>query len=240
MSGINGLPPTVGNTYIQPAEKTPAEDKNIKGSHSSPLPEAPEKSGSPSDLGVMPDAPSGDMNVQALGGFVASLSPGAVLAALCVKEAAKQNEENVTELMKRSESVQENMRKQADNIESGAKMQMIMNIVGASASALGSIAGTVVGVRGTGDALKINQTKGQGISQVGSSIGSILSAVGTYLNAEQEAENKRLEAENSMNNTAMETIRTSMQAQRDLINQSIEFMNSMQASRNQTLNRILG
>ena len=155
-------------------------------------------------------------------------------------EAAQQNENNITEVMTRSEAVQENMREQADNIEDGAKKQMAFAIVGASLSAIGSIWGTAVGVRGEDDVLKINQTKGQGISSVGQNVGSIFSSIGSYLNAQNEAENKRIEAEISQDNTALEIIKNSMQAQRDLINKSIEFMNSMQASRNQTMNRIMG
>ncbi|MCR5814069.1 MAG: hypothetical protein K6G15_06220 [Desulfovibrio sp.] len=244
MSGINGLSSTPENNYgltIESGQTDPIT-KGSRGKLENPgLPsELGQNDPSVSNRGFVPDAPSGNVDMSSLSGFVASLSPGAMLAAVLVQDAAQQNQENVTELMKRSQSVQKSMIQQADNIKDAARDQLILTCFGAGVSMLGSAIGTFVGVRGTGDVFKANQMRGQCISQVTANAGSILSSIGTYLNAKAQAENKILDSSIEQQHTTMEIIKNSMQQQRDLISKSIEFINTMQASRNQTLSRIMG
>lgn len=238
MSGIDGLGQKQTPSYI---EQSGNDSVNNLGKMNYDAPNLPEEPNDKKDVRrFAPDAPKNNVDMSALQGMVASMSPGAMIAALLVQEAAEQNQQNVEELMTRGTAVQEKMLKQAEHIEDGAYKQMCFAITGAVVSAAGSVVGTAVGVRGTGDALKVNQMKGQAISQIGGNLGSILNTLGTYYNTLEQAKIKKLDASIEMDHTAMELLKSSMQAQRDLIHQSIEFINTMQASRNQALNRILG
>ena len=196
------------------------------------------------DRGFTPDAPGGNVDMSALRGmFVATLSPGAVLAALCVKEAAKQNEQNTTELFKRSEAVQKTMMDQAKKIEDAAFDKMCLAIAGAVASAAMSIGGSVVAAKGVGmqgDQLAANRAKTEAIQGSGQSISGIFNAIGGFVESKAQAEVKRMDAKIEQNRTVMEALKNSMQAQRDLMSKSLEFMSSMQANMNQTMGRIMG
>ena len=244
MSGVNfptGNVP-VGNPYMNGAEGV---DPGMKAGGPQQNPTVPAEPGGKDDVsnrGFTPDAPSANVDMSALSGMmVATLSPGAMLAALCVQEAAKQNEQNTTELLKRNECVQKDIMKQADNIEDAALDKMALAITGALASAAMSAAGTIVTVRGgTGDALTVAKSKGDAITSSGNSLNSIFNAIGGYVESKAQAENKRLDADIEQHRTMMETLRNSMQAQRDLISKSLEFMNSMQSNMNQTMSRIMG
>ena len=205
----------------------------------------PEKKADVKDRGFVPDSASPNVDMNALKGMMcASYSPGAMLAALCIKDAAQQYEQNVGEVFKRSQAIQKDIMKQADNIERGALKQMIFQIAGAVASASASIAaGVKVGKLNAGaDNLTVKQamTNAEMTMQIGKSADQTLNAIGSYLNAREQADNKRLDAAIEQSRTAMEAIKNSMQAQRDLMSKSIEFMSSMQASMNQSMAKILG
>ena len=192
--------------------------------------------------GFVPDASKGNVDMADLKGLmVGTLSPGAMLAALCVKDAAQQNELNTKELMENATAVQKDIMNQAKKIEDGAYKQMCFAIAGAVASAVGSVASAKVTVSGgAGDALIVSKAKGDAVGTIGGSIGSSLNAIGQYLNSKEQAEVKKLDAAIEQRRTMMESVKTTMQAQRDLISKSIEFMSSMQANMNQTMSRILG
>ncbi len=244
MSGVN-FPTTnapAGSQYIEGAGDA-GSPKKAGGLPQNPV--VPGEAGGKDDVsnrGFMPDAPGANADMSALSGLmVATLSPGAMLAALCVKEAAKQNEQNTTELLKRNEAVIADINKQADKIKDAAFDKMALAITGAVVSATASVAGARTTIKGgTGDALTVAKAKGEAISQIGGSLGGIFNAIGGYVESKAQAENKRLDADIEQNRTMMETIRNSMQAQRDLISKSLEFMNSMQSNINQTMSRIMG
>ncbi len=247
MSGVNfpTSPTSTDSTYMNGTSEAgvPTPNRKPVGTDGTqPTPPEPKNNAGVADRGFVPDAPKANADMSALSGMmVATLSPGALLAALCVKEAAKQNEQNTTELLKRNEAVIADINKQAQKIEDAAYDKMALAITGAVVSATASIAGAVVTVRGgTGDALTVAKSKGEAISTSGNSISGILNAVGSYVESKAQAENKRLDADIEQQRTMMETIRNSMQAQRDLISKSLEFMNSMQSNMNQTMSRIMG
>ena len=232
---------SVGGSYLNETagidfgRKTPGLQKDI-------MPEEASGRDGVSNRGFTPDACRTDADMSALRGLmVATLSPGAMLAALCVEEAAKQNEQSTAELLKRNDAIQADINSQADKIEKAAMQQMALAITGAVVSAGMSIAGAVVTCRGGGgDALTIAKAKGDAIASSGNSISGIFNAVGGYLESKAQAENKRLDADIEQHRTVIETLKNSMQAQRDLIAKSLEFMNSMQSSMNQTMSRIMG
>lgn len=243
MSGVN-FPTTNASTgnYIEGAGDAGSPRKAGGLPQDPVVPDAPEGKGDVSDRGFMPDAAGANVDMTALSGMmVATLSPGALLAALCVKEAAKQNEQNTTELLKRNESVQKDIMLQAKKIEDAAYDKMALAITGAVVSATASIAAAKITVSGgSGDALTVAKAKGEATSQFGSSLGGIFNAIGGYVESKAQAENKRLDADIEQHRTIMEVLRNSMQAQRDLISKSLEFMNSMQSNINQTMSRIMG
>lgn len=231
-----------GNGYVDGVGGAGVPRRSGSAQSSPSVPDAPETKGGDISRGFVPDAPRGNVDMSALSGMmVATLSPGAMLAALCVTEAAKQNEQNTTELLKRNEAVIADINKQAEKIKDAAYDKMALAITGAVVSATASIAGARTTIKGgSGDALTVAKAKGDAISQFGGSLSGIFNAIGGYVESKAQAENKRLDADIEQHRTIMETLRNSMQAQRDLIGKSLEFMNSMQSNMNQTMSRIMG
>lgn len=243
MSQVNLNASTSSAGFVDETVAADATKKSSLIQSNDLIPENLQGKGNDVSRGFVPDPPrNANVDPAALQGLmVATLSPGALLAALCVKDAAQQNELNTKELMENAKAVQKDMIQQADNIKSGALKQMIFSIVGSVASAAGSAAGAYVTSKAPGgDALTRANAKAGAISTAGGSLGSTLNAIGTYLNAREQADNKKLDAAIEQRHTMMEALKTSMQAQRDLISKSLEFMSSMQANMNQTMSRIMG
>lgn len=245
MSGVTfpTTPQMGGTPYIDGDTPPQSPDRLNFSAPPPPVPEGTQAPAGTNNRGFTPDPASPNADMSALAGMmVATLSPGALLAAICVKDAAMQNEQNTTELLKRNDANVATMNKQADKIEEAAMQKMWLSIAGSVASAVGSIAGaaTTFKVGASKGSFEAGKSAGDAVSSSGQSIGGILNAVGNYLDSKAQAENKRLDAQIEQNRTAMEALRNSMQAQRDLLNKSLDFMSSMQSNMNQTMSRILG
>ena len=242
MSPVNF--PTVSNApsnspYVGGPEDAGAPKKNDGVSPDTVMPESAGGKDDVKDRGFVPDTPKANTDMVPLRGMLcATLSPGAMMAALCIKEAAKMNEQNTADLMARNELIQQHMEKQAKEIEEAAMTKMILTIAGACMSILGSAASAAYSVKfGEGD---VTKAVSNAIATTGQSLGHITEAVGTYYESKAQATNKRLDASIEQHRTMMEAYRNSMTAQRDLINKSVDFMNSMQSNMNQTMARIMG
>ncbi len=227
------------NTYVDGAGDAGAPKKPGDIRQDPVMPEAPGGKGNVNDRGFVPDAPKANTDMTPLRGMLcATLSPGAMMAALCIKEAAKMNEQNTADLMARNALVQQHMEEQAKKIEEAAMEKMILTIAGACMSMIGSVAGAKYSLS-NGDS---NTTKAvsDAIANCGASVGRTFEAGGAYAESMAQAANKRLDASIEQHRTMMEAYRNSMTAQRDLINKSLDFMNSMQSNMNQTMSRIMG
>ena len=240
MSGINPVSNAPSNTpYVDGAGDVVTPRKNDGVSPDTVMPEAPGGKDDVKDRGFVPDAPKANTDMAPLRGMLcATLSPGAMMAALCIKEAAKMNEQNTADLMARNELVQQHMEEQAKKIEEAALTKMVLTIAGACISIVGSAASAGVSLK-YGDS---NTTKAisDAIANCGQNVGKCFEAGGGYVESMAQAENKRLDATIEQHRTMMEAYRNSMTAQRDLISKSLDFMNSMQSNMNQTMARIMG
>ena len=235
--------PPSNNSYVDGAGDVGASRKPSGANLESVLPESPGGKDDVKDRGFVPDAPKANTDMAPLRGMLcASLSPGAMMAALCIKEAAKMNEQYTNDLLTRNDAVQKNMQEQAKKIEDAAFDKMILGICGAVVSAGCSIAAARITFKGGPDDIGFGKAKaiGDATAQTGASIDKIFQGIGGYVEAKAQAENKRLDAGIEQHRTIMEAVRNSMSAQRDLINKSLDFMNSMQANMNQSMTRIMG
>ena len=225
--------------YVGGAENAGAPKKNDGVSPDTVMPESTAGKDDVKDRGFVPDAPKANTDMAPLRGMLcATLSPGAMMAALCIQEAAKMNEQNTADLMARNELVQQHMEEQAKKIEEAAMEKMILTIAGACMSIIGSVAGAGYSV-GHGDS-NVTKAVSDAIANCGASVGKCFEAGGGYVESMAQAANKRLDASIEQHRTMMEAYRNSMTAQRDLISKSLDFMNSMQSNMNQTMSRIMG
>ncbi|MBQ7738713.1 MAG: hypothetical protein IJT59_03560 [Desulfovibrionaceae bacterium] len=191
-----------------------------------------------------PDVPpSENVDFSSLPKMVGTLSPGAAFAALCIKEALAQNEQNQKQLLAQGEAVAKEMNDQADNISRGALKQMLASIAAGVFTAVGSAVASVKTLKLDANVSTNEFTQlmvpANNWQTAGKSLAEGSNSIGAYLNAREQADNKRLDAQIEWQRTAMENLKTSMQAQRDLVNKAIDFMNSMQANMNQTRTKIL-
>lgn len=196
------------------------------------------------EKGNFPDPPpAGNVNPKAISGLCSSLSPGAWIALLCVKEAAQEIEQGTKEILTHNDTIQAKLKEEADNIVKGAVAQLVCTVVTSAASiALSSVAGAKsmkLGGLKEGDfaAAKavpdILNSIGHGTEQIGGSVGS-------FVNSMYQAENKEVEASIEHSRSIIETVRNHMQAQRDLASKSLDFYNSMQDNINKTRAKIMG
>ncbi|MBQ7457143.1 MAG: hypothetical protein IJS54_06035 [Desulfovibrio sp.] len=231
-------------------DNNPIENKKIQEQiklfyqQASDVPKEGTKGSDSADKGFTPDLPktTNPASIQDL--MLANLSPAAQLAAMYVQESAKQNELNQKLLLEQSKDVQANMEKQAENIEKGAMRQMVTAMVGAGVSLAGCAISAVQIAKIPNNLSSEQFQKAMNVpnltQKIGQSLDTTISSGGVYGNAQTQKDNKKLDATIEQHRTNMEALRNSMQAQRDLIGKSIDFMNSMQSSMNQTRARILG
>ncbi|MBQ9536462.1 MAG: hypothetical protein IJU79_01580 [Desulfovibrionaceae bacterium] len=202
------------------------------------------KSGDKSNNISEPDQPPANVNMQSLQNWiVATPSPGCALAAIMVKEAAQQNEQNQQGIMQQTEAVQKNIMEQADNIHSAAVKQLVGTLVGVAAN---SICATIssfqtlkVDANVSQNAFQQAMVKPNAVAQGGRLADQTFNALGNYLSARDQADNKRLDAAIEGHRSIQESLRNSQQMQRDLMSKSLDFINSMQANTNQTRAKIL-
>lgn len=195
---------------------------------------------------LAPDLPTNDnVTTKSLSDFiVATPSPGAAFAVLCIKDSSQQIEQNQKRLLDQADAISKEMNEQADNIKSAALKQMIFSIASATVSA---VCGAVSGIKTLkidsgleGAALNIAMVAPNSWNIAGKSLSETSNAIGGYLSARDQADNKRIDGQIEQQRAIMEGIRNTMSVQRDLINKSLDFMNSMQSNMNQTRAKILG
>lgn len=193
---------------------------------------------------LQPDS-AGEISPAALQNWaVAVPSPGAMLAALCVKDACQQNEENQKQLMSQAENVQKEYKAQADEIRKNAITQIVVGCVSAAISATLSGISAYKTSKVDSDLVGTNAEKAlQGARNWATAskfTEQVINSGSTYANLNMQAETKKMDATIEQCKVMMEQLRTSQQAQRDLISKSLDFMNAMQSNINQTQAKILG
>jgi len=193
----------------------------------------------------LPDKAKTNTDMKTLNDWlVATPTPGALLAAICVKDAAQQYEQNQKLVFENSQSVQKNILEQAQDIKNGALKQFIFSVAGSAVSAVGCAVSTYKTAKLDTGLDQNTFTKQKAMGDTWATAGKIgeqtLNSIGTYLNAREQADVKKLDAAIEQHRTTMEYLKSSSQAANDLMRKSIEFMDAMQSNANQTRTKILG
>lgn len=227
-------PGTIGKNFsaAPPADTPPvdAPDK-VPGKDGKVNEPAPEQSTAP-------------VNPSSISSLCSTLSPGAWIAILCVKEAAKENEDSTKALLTHNDNIQKTMQDQAKNMVKGAAIQMACTILASTASIVCStVAGCKTlkadsGLRGMAkNQAMVAPNNWNATARFSEQVGT---SVGGFINTMYQAENKKLDASVENSRTMMEGLRNHMQMQRDLSNKALDFYSSMQANMNQTHAKIFG
>lgn len=240
VSSLSGTQ-TPQQTKFNETSNDPFRKVSLIGQQGEILP--PDKDKKIGDGTHVPDEAPNTGNISALKGLCATLSPGAWLAILCVKEAANELEQGTKDILTRSEHIQQKLKEEASNIIKGAVAQLVCTVLSSAASiALSSVAGAKSMKLGEleGGALEaakavpsILNAISQGSSQIGLAVGGFVSSI-------YQAKNKEVESSIEQERTMEEAIRNHMQAQRELSSRCLDFYNTMQANINQTRARIMG
>lgn len=222
---------SINTQMTNPSTCTPIPEKDNSDDSWSPLNIVQTPNQTPVDATLLSDY------------IVATPSPGAMIAALCIKEAMQENEASQKEFLAQNDAKIKQIHEQAENIKTGAAWQLALNIVGSAASAALSAVSAAKTLKAdsslTGVAGEQALTPAKNWSIAAKSTESVFGSVGNYLNTRYQAENKEIDATLSQISTNMEQIKAHQQAQKDLVNKALEFMNTMQANMNQTKAKIL-
>lgn len=238
---LSGLQPSQQLSF-QELQETDSKKLNFFAQDGAILP--PDEEKKTGDNAQVPDpAPNGGANVGDLKGLCATLSPGAWLAILCVKEASQELEEGTKEILAKSEHIQTKLHEEASNIMKGAVAQLICTVAVSTASiAMSSVSAAKSWKLGglEGGQLAAAKATPDLLNNISGATNKIGDSVGGLVNSIYQAKNKDVEATIEQARAMEESIKNHMQAQKELASKCLEFYSAMQANMNTTRAKIMG
>lgn len=191
-----------------------------------------------------PNQATAPIQPECLKEITASLSPGAWLAILCVKEAAKENEQSVKEVLSNVDVISKKLKDEASNIMKGAVAQLVCTVTMSAISMACTVTAGCKTLKADSSLQGIAANKAMvapnnwtATAKASEQLGA---GIGNFVNTLYQAENKEMEATVENARAAIENLRTHIQNQHDLMAKSLDFFNTMQANMNQTRARIMG
>lgn len=188
----------------------------------------------------LPSLPPPNSGSASLGGWVGVASPMASINALITELGAEQRKENREVMKAQTDSIATSMEQQADEMREKAAVQLALGIVsGAISIASGSlmIGGSAAGKIGS---LKMNNTVGTAIGNIGQGASGIVSSIGQFFGTEYDAAIKEMEADQERMRASRDALKSINDSLSELIQKSISTQDAIQQNMNQTRSRILG